>query len=319
MRILVYGAGVIGCELAHALLGAGNDVTLLARGAWKERLETDGLVIRHALQLRTTRDRPRVIGALAPEDCYDLIFAVMQFSQMPSILPTLAANQSRYIVLVGNNVDGAACVEQLSGGAYPKEVAFGFQGTAGRREDGRVVSLHLGAPGMTIGALHGELSPTLRDLLTRAANGQYRLTWESDMDAWLKCHAAFILPVCFVCYQVEGKLPRASKAQLSQALDAAAEAHAMLKALGTLLRPDGEEEAFTTGRKKLSLMLRIMAKTPVGRLAVSDHAMSAWAEMAALDAAFAQLRQQTDVPMPAWDALRAPALAYFAQKRQQTL
>lgn len=36
MRILVYGAGVIGCELAHVLKEGGNDVTLLTRGAWEE-------------------------------------------------------------------------------------------------------------------------------------------------------------------------------------------------------------------------------------------------------------------------------------------
>ncbi len=38
MRILVYGAGVIGCELAHVLCRAGQDVTLLARGSWKETI-----------------------------------------------------------------------------------------------------------------------------------------------------------------------------------------------------------------------------------------------------------------------------------------
>ena len=34
MKILVYGAGVLGCNLARNLLRAGKDVTLLARGNW---------------------------------------------------------------------------------------------------------------------------------------------------------------------------------------------------------------------------------------------------------------------------------------------
>lgn len=29
MKVLVYGAGVIGCYLAHVLCSAGNDVTLI--------------------------------------------------------------------------------------------------------------------------------------------------------------------------------------------------------------------------------------------------------------------------------------------------
>ena len=34
MKILVFGAGVLGCNLAKNLFRAGNDVTLLARGSW---------------------------------------------------------------------------------------------------------------------------------------------------------------------------------------------------------------------------------------------------------------------------------------------
>ena len=48
MRILVYGAGVLGCELAHVLMqNKKNVVTLLARGEWKEMIDQKGLVIRH--------------------------------------------------------------------------------------------------------------------------------------------------------------------------------------------------------------------------------------------------------------------------------
>ena len=36
MKVLVYGSGVIGSYLVHVLCVAGNDVTVLARGKWKE-------------------------------------------------------------------------------------------------------------------------------------------------------------------------------------------------------------------------------------------------------------------------------------------
>ena len=46
MRILVYGAGVQGCELAHRLAqNEKNTATLLARGEWKERIDQKGLTI----------------------------------------------------------------------------------------------------------------------------------------------------------------------------------------------------------------------------------------------------------------------------------
>ena len=40
MKILVYGAGVLGCNLARNLFRAGKDVTLLARPTtWVSRLK----------------------------------------------------------------------------------------------------------------------------------------------------------------------------------------------------------------------------------------------------------------------------------------
>ena len=74
MRILVYGAGVQGCELAHRLLqNKKNVVTMLARGEWKERLDQRGLVIRHWAQCRTTVDRVATIDTLAPDGTWMIV------------------------------------------------------------------------------------------------------------------------------------------------------------------------------------------------------------------------------------------------------
>ena len=87
MRILVYGAGVQGCELAHRLAqNEKNTVTLLARGEWKERIDQKGLTIRHWAQLKTTVDRVPTIETLAPEESYDIVFVTVQAGQLPEIL-----------------------------------------------------------------------------------------------------------------------------------------------------------------------------------------------------------------------------------------
>lgn len=99
MRILVYGAGVLGCELTHVLLqNKKNVVTLLARGEWKEMIDQKGLVIRHWAQRRTTTERVKTIDVLAPDDFYDLVFVVVQAGQLPDVLPVLKANRSQYFV-----------------------------------------------------------------------------------------------------------------------------------------------------------------------------------------------------------------------------
>ncbi|WP_259445696.1 ketopantoate reductase family protein [Paenibacillus lautus] len=85
------------------LVRGGNDVTALARGRRTEELKRDGIVI--LIQRKTTVDRTHVIESLAENDTYDLIFVVMKYTDFPAILPILAKNRSRNILLVGNNTD----------------------------------------------------------------------------------------------------------------------------------------------------------------------------------------------------------------------
>ena len=305
MRVLVYGAGVIGCELAHRLMRANNDVTLLARGNWRDTIEQNGLVIRHYIQLCTTTDRVATIEALAPDDKYDLVFVAMQYGQIEAVLPAIAANHSRYVVLVGNNIHAEEAARLLSLANPAKDIAFGFQATGGRRESGRVISVHAGV-GMTIGGLHASLSEQFQNHIQAAfAGSRYRFTWEENMDAWLKCHLAFILPVTYICYATNFHLPKATRRQRNMVIDAAAEGFAVLEQLGYPIRPAGSTEALLENRRKIKALLWVMAKTPIGRLAASDHCRNAGAEMKALDMAFESLRRQAGIPTPNWDILHS--------------
>ena len=301
MKILVYGAGVIGCELAHRLCKAGNKVTVLARGKWKQDIDANGLVIRHYAQLHTSVNRVATIEKLEPDDVYDIIFVAVQYGQVEQLLPHLAANQSRSIVLVGNNMGAGETARAL---LPAKQLAFGFQGTGGRREGGRVISVHAGV-GMTIGGLGAPLSAAFRSRIEEAFAGtRYRLTWENNMDAWLKCHMAFILPLAYLCYATNFHLRRTTIRQRNTAIEAAGEGYAVLKKLGIPIRPAGSDETLRQNRKKIQALLWVMAKTPLGRLAASDHCKNAGEEMMALDAAFEALRGRTSLPTPSWSSLR---------------
>lgn len=102
MRILVYGAGVLGCELTHVLLqNKKNVVTLLARGEWKEMIDQKGLVIRHWAQRRTTTERVKTIDALAPDDFYDLVFVVVQAGQLPGCAACAQGKQEPVLCVRG--------------------------------------------------------------------------------------------------------------------------------------------------------------------------------------------------------------------------
>lgn len=141
MRILVFGAGVLGSYLAHVLVRGGNDVTVLARGKRAEQLKKDGLVLRHYFQCKNTMDSVKVISELQPDDHYDLIFVVMKYNDFPAVLPILAKNQSQNIIFVGNNGDAHEMQKDLQEMSdVRKNILFGFQLSAGIREaSGRVI------------------------------------------------------------------------------------------------------------------------------------------------------------------------------------
>ena len=210
MKVLVYGSGVIGCYLAHVLCAAGNDVTLLARGQWKEQLQENGLRIRHHLQRKTTLDRPRVIGGIEENDAYDAVFAVMPYNKMRAILEPLAAIRSPIVVLVGNNMSPATMQREiLERSVCGKQVLFGFQATAGKRdhEKGMLICERAGVSAMDIGCLHGEADASTRSKLT-ALFGKtgYKLHWQPDMEAYLICHLAAVLPICYLAYACQEDL-----------------------------------------------------------------------------------------------------------------
>ena len=81
MKILVYGAGVLGCNLARNLFRAGKDVTLLARGNWAEEIRKNGLRIKDKFSPRTSVCDIPVVTDLAPDDRYDVIFVVLRYTQ----------------------------------------------------------------------------------------------------------------------------------------------------------------------------------------------------------------------------------------------
>ena len=307
MRILVYGAGVQGCELAHRLAqNEKNTVTLLARGEWKERIDQKGLTIRHWAQLKTTVDRVPTIETLAPEESYDIVFVTVQAGQLPEILPVLKQNKSEFFVFVGNQPHARSVLQAMQRPA--DKIAFGFQNNGGRRENGQVISVHAGI-GMTVGGATAPLSGTFRQRLQTAFAGvKYKLTFYSDMDEWLKCHLALILPVCYVCYACNGDLTRATRQQRGAMIDAAYEACLMLKDAGIPVNDKENTDVYkpgSAGRRQVEAMVLVMAKTPLGRLCASDHAMNAVSEMKYLDEAFEALRRQTGTAMPMWEKLRS--------------
>ena len=307
MKILVFGAGVLGCNLARNLFRAGKDVTLLARGKWAEEIRKNGLRIKDKFSLRVSVSRIPVVSELRPEDTYDVIFVVMRYTQLDSILDTLRANGTKNIVLVGNNVRARA----ISAALPEKNVLFAFALSAGHREADRVASIDLKK--ITIGQLSDGHSN--EQLIGQIFSGtKYRVVYEPDMEDYLLCHAAFVIPAAFACYKTDGDLKKlkGNTAYLNRMIDANIEGYRAIKNAGHQILPKDDADFEGAAYRKICLrFFKLMCATSLGKICASDHAMNAIDEMGALNRDLKQFFDETGAEYPAWKALEKEAGKYL--------
>ena len=307
MKILVYGAGVLGCNLARNLFRAGKDVVLLARGKWAEEIRTNGLRIKDKFSPCMSVSRIPVVTELKPDEAYDVIFVVLRYTQLDSILETLRANRTKNLVFVGNDVRARA----LSDALPEKNVLFAFASSAGHREPDYVASIDLKK--ITIGQLLGDRSN--EQLIGQIFDGtKYKVTYEPNMEDYLLCHAAFVLPVAFACYKTDGDLKKlkGSTAYLSRLIDANIEGYRAIRDAGHEILPKSDADFESAAYRKTCLrFFKLMCATSLGKICASDHAMNAVDEMSALDRDLKVFFDAQGAEYPAWRELEAEAEKYL--------
>ncbi len=312
MKILVYGAGVLGSNLAAGLLSAGKDVTLLARGGWLETLKKEGLVIENELFHTRKTYHPGLTDTLGPQDEYDVIFVVLRYTQLDSVIDSLRESRCENIVFTGNNVTAEKYESLLPG----KNVMFAFSLSAGHREKDRVVSVDLAK--ITIGERNGDGSQ--RALVDEIFSGtKYKVVYEPDMEDYLLCHAAFVLPASFACYRTNGELKylRRDGIYLNRLIDANIEGYRAIERAGHRILPESDRSYESSGYRKLCLAFyRLMCATKLGKTLGSDHALHAADEMAALNNDLKHFFDKTGSPYGTWKDLEKDLIRYLEKEHQ---
>ena len=194
MRILIYGAGVIGSLYGALLSEAGHDVSLYARGRRLKSLQENGLQYKKNGQIRIAE--ASVSSHLEKTDRYDYILLAVREHQLPAALDELKENVSRTIVTMVNSMDPYEQWEAVCG-------------------KGRILPAFPGAGGGFDGdVLDAALTPRLiqpttigkKDGREKALAGVFRsagipVQTVPDMHAWQICHLAMVVPIADAYYE----------------------------------------------------------------------------------------------------------------------
>jgi 2-dehydropantoate 2-reductase len=189
MKILVFGAGIIGSVYAAKLFEAKSDVTLLARGKRYENLRTNGILLKDSTTGKQTETHVPLIESLEINDLYDLIIVAVRLDQLDDVVAVLKSNAGKQIMFMMNNPQGAA---QLSGQLKSKHILLAFPGVGGANKNNAIEYICIKQQPTTIGEITGNISAPVLNLQKIFQHAGFKVGVCNDMQSWLKIHAVFI-------------------------------------------------------------------------------------------------------------------------------
>jgi 2-dehydropantoate 2-reductase len=197
MRLLIYGAGVIGCWYAVLFSKAGYDTTIYARGKRLELLRKEGL--RYEVKGKVHKADIKIIGRLENEDSYDFIFLTVKENQVHTALEELSHNSSPNIVTMVNTIEGYENWERLSGEG---RIIPAFPGAGGSFQDGvlkAALTPYIIQP-TTFAEINGCRTERLDKLskIFKSSRVPYQIV--KNMQDWQLCHLAMVVPIADAYY-----------------------------------------------------------------------------------------------------------------------
>ena len=200
MRVLIYGAGVIGSLYAALFSEAGVDTSVYARGTRLETLRRNGLQYEKDGAVCTAN--VCVLYTLRPNDIYDFIFLTVRENQLHEALAQLRENQSPCIVTMVNSIEDYDIWEQLCGNG---RILPAFPGAGGGFENG---VLHAALTPRfiqqtTFGILSSKQEPDAKRLKALFKRAKIPYQQVKDIHAWQLCHLAMVVPIADAYYETD--------------------------------------------------------------------------------------------------------------------
>ncbi len=200
MRVLIYGAGVIGSLYAALFSEAGVDTSVYARGARLETLRRSGL--RYEKNGAVCTANVCVLDTLHLGDIYDFIFLTVRENQLHEALAQLRENQSPCVVTMVNSIENYDIWEQLCGNG---RILPAFPGAGGGFENG---VLHAALTPRfiqptTFGILSSKQEPDAKRLKALFKRAKIPHQQVKDMHAWQLCHLAMVVPIADAYYEAD--------------------------------------------------------------------------------------------------------------------
>jgi 2-dehydropantoate 2-reductase len=304
MKILIYGAGVIGSIYAARLYEAGCNVTLLARDKHYEHLKQNGVIIKDTLTGKQTTSKVPLTPQLAVNDFYDLIIVSVTLDQLDTVIPVLKANKiSPLIMLMLNNPEST---EQLIKELNPKHIISAFPGAGGTYQNNIIDYIQIKQQKTTIGEINCGTSSQIKQIKSLFESAGFKVTISDNMNAWLKTHAVFVACVAAAIIKEDGDSVQLGKnrSSVKTMVQSIREGFTACKRLGMPIAPTNLKIIFMIMPQWFSVYYWQKAMLgEIGTLAMAPHANNAKDEMKLIARKVLTIVHSSSFPTPTLDML----------------
>ena len=299
MKLLVFGAGVIGSYYANKLYQSKIDVTILARGEKFMSIQERGVVVEDFITHRETVSKIRVIDK-PDKEVYDLIMVIVQMIQIDNVLPVLSEfSNAGSFLFIGNNVNGFDNIIQQLG---HNKILAGFGAVGGKRVNHKVIYADADPkkPNKKVPIILGKVNKVdnkeFEKIIALFESADIQVEPVDDIDGWLKTHAAMILGLAGAAYKQKYNMKSIAedKELVKMIVKALRESMDVLKSLGVTIVPKRNRYLHLFPDFILEYIFRKLLNSEYAEIAIAGHAEAARTEMRALADGFLVLCQKSN-------------------------
>ena len=197
MKILIYGAGIVGSTYGWQLSEAGHDVSVLVRKGKKHGVGENGIAI-HCADFRGGRKqmkqivfRPKVIEELSSQNDFEYIIVSTNSLCLKEVLPVLGQSAGKAHILFFQNMWND--FDEIANYLSPEQYFFGFPFMVGGGRDDK--SIYSAISGLKyshtpLGELNGEITARVQKIAKALEDANLKPMISTQIGVWLITHYA---------------------------------------------------------------------------------------------------------------------------------
>lgn len=306
MKILFFGAGVLGSLYAAKTKQAGFDVSLLARGNRLRDLQQHGIVLKEFKTKAITKVKNvRVLSEMPTDEYFDLCVVLVQKNQLQTALNVLKKNTKIPTILFMHNfVNGVSDLKKALG---QDRIVIGHANAGGERE--KHIVHYMIAEKMPLGELNGEITERLKKISSVFQQAGFSVAYNQNIESWKKYHVALAVPFAHVMQSTNNCNLELSqnKEQVLNCLSGMKESFKVLEKMGLPMEPPKLKWVMRIPNFILAPLFQRFLRTKIADIGMARHLRNAQAEMAELSDDFFKLLQNNNQETPVLNRLRANA------------